>query len=155
VDAGQICRMDLSAAFDSVDHGGLIYVLERRFACHDVVKDLFHSYLTGRTRAYCVGSSSVPTRLMCSVPHGSIIGPCQFTAYTEDLKDVVNLMSYLYAYDKQMLAKLVNHLIDWFNHYSIAVRSFTLAYQRWCSTLCVLLNPDKMEFIYFGLTAQL
>jgi len=53
VDAGQICIMvmlDFSAAFNTVGHGILMNVLERRFACRDAVKDWFHSYLTGRTQ---------------------------------------------------------------------------------------------------------
>ena len=39
--------LDLSAAFDTVDHGMLINVLKRRFACRDAIKDWFHSYLSG------------------------------------------------------------------------------------------------------------
>ena len=33
---------DLSAAFDMAEHGLLMNILERRFACQDAVKDLFH-----------------------------------------------------------------------------------------------------------------
>jgi hypothetical protein len=62
--------LDLSRAFDTVDYGILIDVLERRSECHDSVKDWFHSYLTGRTQICHVGSSSsVPFRLVCGVPH--------------------------------------------------------------------------------------
>ena len=76
------------------------------FACHDEVKDWFHSYRSGRTQVYCVGPSSVSTRLMCGISQGSIIGPSQFVAYTEDVKDVISPMSHhLYAEETQMLAK--------------------------------------------------
>jgi hypothetical protein len=62
VDTGQICALvllDPSAASDTVDHGFLMEILEWRFVCRDVVKDWFHSYLTGRTWVYHVGTSVV------------------------------------------------------------------------------------------------
>ena len=156
VDAGQICTMvmlDLSAAFDTVDHGILMSVLERRFACRDAVKEWFHSYLTGRTQTYRVRSSSVPTRLMCGVPQGSIIGPSQFTAYTEDVEDVINPMPHhLYADDTQILAKAT---IQSIGTCCQELETRILSVQRWCAARRLQLNPDKTEFICFGSTVQL
>jgi len=46
---------------------------------------------------------------MSGVLQGSIIGPSKFTAYTEDVKDVINPISHhLYADDTQMLANGVS-----------------------------------------------
>ena len=79
--------LDLSAAFDTVDHGILTEVLRKRFA----IDDWFRSYLSGRTQMYHVAKESVSTELLCGVPQGSIIGPSQFTAYTEDIQEVIML----------------------------------------------------------------
>ena len=77
VDSDKVCALvllDLSAAFDTVDHSILLTVLKHRFGVHEGVLDWFRSYLTGRTQ--CVSAStgrSEPTQLTCEVPQGSSI----------------------------------------------------------------------------------
>jgi len=83
--------LDLSAAFDTVDHGILTEVLRKRFAIDGGALDWFRSYLSGRTQMYHVAKASVSTELLCDVPQGSIIGPSQFTAYTEHIQEVIML----------------------------------------------------------------
>ena len=106
--------------------------------------------MTGRTQTYSVGSSSVPT--IRGVPQGSIIGPSQFTAYTEDVQDVINPMSHhLYADDTQMLAKAA---IQSIGTCCQELETRILSVQRWCAARRLQLNPDKAEFICFGSTVQ-
>jgi hypothetical protein len=142
----------MSAAFDTVDHEILMNVLGRRFACQDAVKDWFHSYLAGRTQVYHVGNSSTSMGLVCGVPQGSIIGPSQFTAYVEDIEDIIHMSHHLYADDTQMLAKTTIQSIGACCH---DIETCIMAVQRWCSSRRLQLNPDKTEFIWFGSAKQL
>jgi hypothetical protein len=81
----------------AVDHEILINVMGRWFASRDAVKDWFHLYLTGLIQVYHAGFSSILTRLVCGVPQGSIIGPSQFTAYTNNVEDIIHMSYHLYA----------------------------------------------------------
>jgi len=60
-DVGQVsvlCLLDLTAAFDTVDHQLLLHRLERQYGLHGVVLAFFSSYLTdpfgSRTMVICV-----------------------------------------------------------------------------------------------------
>jgi len=49
---------------------------------------------------------SGPHVVSCSVPQGSVLGPLEFTAYTEDLDDVIHnneLNRHMYADDTQLM----------------------------------------------------
>ena len=66
--------LDLSAAFDTVDHTMLIRCLQISYGFNDVVLSWFSSYLHGRSQyVRCRDSSSTPSLLLCGVPQGSVL----------------------------------------------------------------------------------
>ena len=81
--------LDLSAAFDTIDHDILIRRLHTTFGCSGTVLDWFTSYLSFRTQSVFVGHTSTPSALKCGVPQGSVLGPLLFTLYTESLSTVI------------------------------------------------------------------
>ena len=82
--------LDLSAAFDTVDHNILINILESDFGiCGDVL-NWFRSYLTVRVQLEIVNQQSSKTfNLNYCVPQGSCLGPVLFLLYASRLFAVV------------------------------------------------------------------
>ena len=89
IDSGNLSLLsllDLSAAFDTVDHDILLQRLHLSFGMSSTALEWMTSYLTGRQQ--CVrhaGSSSTATFLTCGVPQGSVLGPILFLLYTADI----------------------------------------------------------------------
>ena len=82
--------LDLSSAFETVDHSILLDVRHGRFDTHDTVYNWLHSYLTDRTQVFCT-SSSIPdaVRLDCCVPQGSVVVLQKFSAYKEHIEKTI------------------------------------------------------------------
>ena len=79
VDSGSpaiLVLLDLSAAFDTVDHRILLSRLENQVGISGTALSWFRSYLTDRTFSVQVGEfSSSEALLTCGVPQGSILAP--------------------------------------------------------------------------------
>ena len=103
--------LDLSAAFDTVDHTILLARLEKTFGVTNTALEWFRSYLTGRSMKVCIdGTFSNAAELTVSVPQGSKLGPRLYSDYTQPLGTLIrtlSLMYHLYADDSQIITEAV------------------------------------------------
>jgi len=110
-DVSALCLLDLTAAFDTVDHDLMVLKLERQFGLRGVVLDWFRSYLCGRTyRVIHGGKTSYTVHVICSVPQGSVLGPHMFILYAADLEDVAakhSMNIHGYTVDTQLYLLIV------------------------------------------------
>ena len=104
--AAILVLLDLSAAFDTIDHSVLLRALEHQFGFTGRVLTWFASYLCGRVQAIKIGQAiSQFIELTFGVPQGSVLGPVLFTLYTSSLGPIIRrhgLCYHLYADDTQL-----------------------------------------------------
>ena len=85
IDKGQstlLVALDLSAAFDSVEHSVLLTRLENSFGVTGVAREWIASYVAHRMQFVRVGSEKcAATSCSCGVTQGSVLGPLLFVAY--------------------------------------------------------------------------
>jgi len=108
IDSGKVSLLvllDLSAAFDVIDHQILLSVLENWFSMDSIALRWFESYLTDRVQSFSYAGVQTPSfKVDCRVPQGSVLEPHCFISYTEDIVDVLEwhtVRSHLYADDTQ------------------------------------------------------
>ena len=74
--------LDLSAAFDTIDHDNLFYILEKYVGIGGSALRLIRSYFSDRTqRVQIDGILSEFASLLCGVPQGSVLAQMKFCLY--------------------------------------------------------------------------
>ena len=98
--------LDLSAAFDTIDHQILFSRLETVFGIRSTTLQWFRSYLLDRNQCVAVNNSASSSSLvMFGVPQGSVLGPVLFVLYTTPLSDIIanhSVNHQLFADDTQL-----------------------------------------------------
>ena len=143
--------LDLSAAFDTIDHTILLRRLGNWFGVSGKALDWFKSYLTGRSQRIKPGNClSSRSDLSFGVPQGSVLGPLLYTVYATPLSSLVSghaIPHHLYADDSQLY-------VSFSSRNSAAalngLQSCLASVQSWMSTNKLKLNPDKTEFLLIG-----
>ena len=159
VDRGEVALLallDVSAAFDTVDHDILLQRLATSFGITGIAYKWFQSFVTGRFHAVCYGDTTTPSRLVRSgVPQGSVLGPILYVLYTADVIDIVESLGlgvHLYADDTQLYAS--GPSIQSLDIAGRVLKAVDLV-RSWMSSNRLRLNPDKTQFSWFGTRQQL
>jgi Reverse transcriptase (RNA-dependent DNA polymerase) len=159
IDKGHVTALvllDLSAAFDTVDHELLIEVLKKWFAIDGVTLKWFKPYLDDRTQTFMFGDvESVTYAVSSSVPQGSVLGPVEFVAYTEDVVGIMcqyQLHHSIYANDMQLYAQ--SALKDVYGML-LQLQNCITAVSEWCTSRWLQIDDAKTELIWFSSRANL
>ena len=97
--------LDLSKAFDTVDHSILLDKCSR-YGLRGKMEELLKSYLKYRKQFVRYQESSSTKEIECGVPQGSVLGPLLFLIYINDIVDIPkhnNIL--LYADDTNIFGK--------------------------------------------------
>jgi exonuclease III len=150
--------IDLSAAFDLVDHQILLSVLTNKFGVCDSAVKWVKSYLEDRSVTVCINNAiSSEKGLECSVPQGSCSGPVLYNLYASTLQefikdDITQILGYAddhlvydsfkagsYEQEKKCISSLENG-ID--------------RIKQWMRENRMKMNDSKTETIMFGNRVQ-
>ena len=116
MDRGKVTALtllDLSAAFDTIDHQILLKRLEGWFGVSGAALNWFASYLNNRSQRIKLGdclSSEVSVKF--GVPQGSVLGPILFTLCTSPLSQSIadhSIPHHLYADDSQLYVSFTSN----------------------------------------------
>ena len=149
--------LDLSAAFDTIDHELLLSRLQSSSGINETALQWFKSYLSDRSQTVLVGSSfSDQSSLECGVPQGSVLGPILFSLYTSDLGRLIesfNIGRQFFADDSQLINSFkpdpdtVKSVIENLEHCCNKIK-------KWMTINKLKLNDDKTEAILLGPTER-
>ena len=96
--------MELSSAFDTIDHEHLLTLLHDEYGVREMAISWFRMYLEDRTHCVQIDSKTSATiPLESGVPQGSVLGPVMFTLYTTPMQQIFKRhgIKYKYANDIQ------------------------------------------------------
>lgn len=148
-----LVSLDLSAAFDTVDHSILLQRLTNLYGFTDKAIQWMESYLRHRTyRVYINKSCSKVKTMQCGVPQGSVLGARLYTMYTYNLSNIIkkhNLKYHSYADDTQI------YMIcdDSVTARQQAIQRIQMCVEEiceWMSLNSLKLNEEKTELIVFS-----
>ena len=145
--------LDLSAAFDTIDHSLLLTRLHAEIGLSENVLQWFNSYLTSRSQKVLVGHClSANTELLYGVPQGSVLGPLLFSLYTRPLASVIEQFSigyHFFADDTELYSSLpiekeaAMRAIE-------KMESCCLEVKKWMLINKLKLNDQKTEVLLCG-----
>ena len=138
--------LDLSKAFDTIDHNILLYKLEH-YGFRGIVLEWFKNYLSNRKQYVSYNScKSQLEDIVCGVLQGSILGPLLFILYVNDITGTSNVLDFiLFADDTTIL----------YSHENIesqisVVNAELEEVSNWFKTNKLSVNASKTNYMILG-----
>jgi hypothetical protein len=146
--------LDLSAAFDTIDHTILLERLKKQFGVEGTALNWFKSYISNRSQSVTINDTeSDKSFLKYGVPQGSKLGPVLFNSYISPLSEIAsrnNVTDEKYADDEQLILsftpKYVNDQLDSVKKMENCIKEIRdhLSNNKLCN------NGEKTELMLIG-----
>ena len=147
-----VMLLDLSAAFDTVDHDVLLRILKNEIGVRGIALAWFTSFLKGRSQCIRLGKvTSETVTIRFGIPQGSVLGPVLFNLYIRSIYAAVKKLDFNilgYADDHQIYQsfKCGNQLPT----LTMQLRQCFRGIKTWMSLYYLQLNDSKTEISVFG-----
>ena len=142
--------LDLSAAFDTVDHLILLDRLENLVGIRGQALSWFRSYLTDRYQFVNFNNlNSHQSRVRYGVPQGSVLGPLLFSLYMLPLGQIIRkhgINFHCYSDDTQLYRSVKPDEVTQLSK----MEACLLDIKEWMAQNFLLLNSDKTEIMVVG-----
>jgi exonuclease III len=153
-----LAAIDLSAAFDTVDHSVLLNVLSTNFGMKGVCLQWFENYLRSRDFKVVINRDYSSSRALdFSVPQGSVAGPSLYSAYASTMRKCVpdNIDLHGYADDHALKISFSANNTAQEKSAIIELENCLAHVKTWMDGNRLKMNDSKTEFILFGSRQQL
>lgn len=151
-----LCLIDLSAAFDTIDHTILLEILRKKLKLKEPVLNWLKSFLTNRQQSVIINNSkSSKKQLLFGVPQGTILGPKIFSLYMLPLYEIFknkNIRFHSYADDTQFYLETTSNDLESTKEEIIDILA---ELKHWLDVHKLKMNREKTEIILFGSASPL
>ena len=158
-----VVLLDLSAAFDTVDHSKLLDILEHEIGIEGTALRWFESFLVGRTQKVKIGDEySEEVELKYGVAQGSVLGPVLFKIYIRSLYKYVEPTSFTiegFADDHQLIKEFMitfqrkalgENIQNLMEHIGIWMMDYFLCLNKSKTKILVIAPPSVQLDILIG-----
>ena len=140
--------LDLSKAFDTVDHDILLSKLSY-YGIKGKYNNWIKSYLSNRTQ-FVIDEKSGLLSITCGVPQGSILGPLLFLIYVNDLCKASNRLNCIMFADDTNLFLSHKDVKQLFSSMNVELEKIS----NWFKANKLSLNTDNTKFTLFHKPSQ-
>ena len=154
-----LVMLDLSAAFDTVNHSILLKRLHNELGLQGDTLQWVTSYLSSRTQCVVVNNTYSTKRTKnCDVPQGSTLGPDFYADFTKPVGDLVRQHSVIpsfFADDSQQYIHFKTTSEEEIQFAVSTMEKCCNAIKTWMNINQLKLNEEKTEVMIFGKASQL
>ena len=138
--------LDLSKAFDTIDHDILLYKLNY-YGIRGTAVESFKSYLSGRTQQVqfnnCLSSTIKP--ITSSVPQGSILGPLLFILYVNDFRNCLDFSTNVSFADDTNIFITGKNIQSVYSKTNLELKNI----DEWMTAKKLTVNSAKTKYLLF------